>query len=213
MWGRRDCGGAWCPDKPQQSGRCATRSQWLVLPRLSQRTADKCRRRNTGRRGCGSPWEDQGVWAPAAFRLGVNLGDLEVRKRKERCRRADDSAPVFCVPGHLAYPLRRPRGLQRPPLARTPVTSLVGAGRTSLGKPSAVQAQVAVSPSTCGSFSSSNNVTLFLRDFCLCTLLSQKAGGGNIPAFQRFAYTPPPFLPHSPYPTHNWLDLCTAGSC
>lgn len=54
-------------------------------------------------------------------------GDLEVHKRKERCRRSHDSAPVFCVPGHLAYPLRPSRGLQRPPLARAPVTSLVGA--------------------------------------------------------------------------------------
>lgn len=61
------------------------------------------------------------------FWLGVDLGDLEVRKRKERCRRSHDSAPVFCVPGHLAYPLRPSRGLQRPPLARAPVTSLVGA--------------------------------------------------------------------------------------
>lgn len=67
------------------------------------------------------------MWARATFWLGVDLGDLEVRRRKERCRRADDSAPFFCVPGHLAYPLRRPRGLQRPPLAWAPVTSLVGA--------------------------------------------------------------------------------------
>lgn len=43
---------------------------------MSLRTADECGRRNTGRRGCGSPWEGQGVWAPAAFRLGVDLGGI-----------------------------------------------------------------------------------------------------------------------------------------
>lgn len=65
--------------------------------------------------------------APGCFLARCSFGYLEVRRTKTRGRRADDSAPVFRVPGNLAYPLRRSRGLQRPPLARAWVTSLTGA--------------------------------------------------------------------------------------
>lgn len=105
------------------------------MPSLAcQRTEDECGRRSSSRRGCGSRSEGQESWARAAFLLGVDFGDLEVCREKASGCCADNSVLVFCMPGHLAYPLQRP---QRPPAPSTRPGSgdVVGWGGTLPPRP------------------------------------------------------------------------------
>lgn len=74
------------------------------------------------------------MWARATFWLGVDLGDLEVRRRKERCRGADDSAPFFLrawPPGLSAAAAPRPPA----PSTRPGSGDVVGWGGTRPPRP------------------------------------------------------------------------------